>query len=382
MKQQNNMKRILIYVPLALLVSCGGNNSQEDIAAQIAKLKDKQLEVNHQIKELEKKLVSMESSNSALDLVPVKVQSISNQLFEHFVIVNGKVELLEEAMVSPEANGQIKKIHVSKGQKVSKGELLLTLNTSILENSIAELKLGLELATKIYEKQKSLWDQNIGSELQYLEAKNAKESLEHKLKTLNSQMEMSIMRAPFSGIVDEIYLKEGELATPGRAVLYLVNLDKLKIVADVSETLLPKIHQGDMVNILFPTYSDISLKAPIHRIGNLIDQKTRTIKVELKVDNIDGKIKPNQIAIMNIKDFEDRQAVVVPSMVVKQDSRGEFLFISDKNSDGKDIASKIYVKSGLSYSDKTMITSGLSEGQQVIVAGFNLVGNGSLVEIR
>ncbi len=376
------MKKIVSILLVALLAGCSNTESPEAIRAQLSALKDQSLEINHQIKELEKQLDSMESEEDMTGYVPVLTETISKQLFEHFIIVNGKVELVEEAMVSPEANGQITKIHVSKGQRVSKGDVLITLNTSIIKNSIAELKLGLELATKIYEKQKSLWEQNIGSELQYLEAKNAKESLEHKLKTLNSQFEMSIVRAPFSGIVDDIYLKEGELASPGRAVLYLANLDKLKVITEVSETLLPKIHVGDLVNIQFPTYGDISLKAPIHRIGNLIDQKTRTIKVEILIDNIGSKIKPNQIAMLSIKDFEEKQAMVVPSIVVKQDSRGEFLFIADKDKEGKDIATKKYVKSGISYSDRTMITQGISEGQKIIVAGYNQIGNGSLIDLR
>ncbi|HOP03528.1 MAG TPA: efflux RND transporter periplasmic adaptor subunit [Tenuifilaceae bacterium] len=376
------MKKYLSILLVAMLAGCSSTESPEAIRAKISALKDQSLDINHQINELEKQLESMENDEQMSGYVPVKTETLTKQLFEHFIIVNGKVELVEEAMVSPEANGQITKIHVEKGQRVSKGDVLITLNTSIIENSIAELKLGLELATKIFEKQKGLWEQNIGSELQYLEAKNAKESLEHKLKTLNSQLEMSIVRAPFSGIVDDIYLKEGELASPGRAVLYLANLQKLKIVTDVSETLLPKIHVGDVVSVKFPTYNDIKLQAPIHRIGNLIDPKTRTIKVEILVDNIEGKIKPNQIAMLSIKDFEAKQALVVPSIVVKQDSRGEFLFVTDKNEEGNAIATKKYVTSGLSYFDRTMILDGISEGQKVIVAGYNQVGNGSLIEER
>lgn len=376
------MKKYLSILLVAMLAGCSSTESPEAIRAKISALKDQSLDINHQINELEKQLESMENDEQMSGYVPVKTETLTKQLFEHFIIVNGKVELVEEAMVSPEANGQITKIHVEKGQRVSKGDVLITLNTSIIENSIAELKLGLELATKIFEKQKGLWEQNIGSELQYLEAKNAKESLEHKLKTLNSQLEMSIVRAPFSGIVDDIYLKEGELASPGRAVLYLANLEKLKIVTDVSETLLPKIHVGDVVSVKFPTYNDIKLQAPIHRIGNLIDPKTRTIKVEILVDNIEGKIKPNQIAVLSIKDFEAKQALVVPSIVVKQDSRGEFLFVTDKNEEGNAIATKKYVTSGLSYFDRTMILDGVSEGQKVIVAGYNQVGNGSLIEER
>jgi RND family efflux transporter MFP subunit len=192
---------------------------------------------------------------------------------------------------------------------------------------------------------------------------------------------MSFIKAPFGGIVDDIYLKEGELASPGRAVLHLVNLDKLKVIADISENMLPKIKKGDMVNILFPTY-DLEVSAPISRISNTINTKTRTIQIEMQLNNQNGLIKPNQMASLKVRDFDTSTALVVPSIVVKQDSRGEFLFVAEKNENGQDIARKLYVETALSYNDQTMIAKGLTEGQKVIIAGFNQVGSGSLVEIR
>lgn len=376
------MKKIAIIIIAALMMSCGNSESPEAIRKQLSKLKETQLELNHQIKQLEKKLDELESDDQFNGYVPVHILELNKVKFDHYVLVNGNVELIEEAQISPEANGQIKKIHVNKGQRVSKGDLLVSLNTSMIENNIKEVKLGLELASKIYEKQKDLWDQKIGSELQYLEAKNSKESLEQRLKTLNSQLEMSIIRAPFDGIVDEIFQKEGELASPGRAIIYMVNLDKLKVIADVSESLLPKIKRGDMVDITFPTYREIDITAPISRIGHLINQNTRTIRIEVEVKNIDGKIKPNQMASLKVKDFESENAIVVPSIIVKQDSRGDFLFTVEKNENGDNIAKKVYVKSGLSYNDRTMIVEGLVEGQMVITAGFNQISNESLIEIR
>lgn len=377
------MKRIIVLSLLVLLFGCKQSDTPESIRSRITSLKDKALKLNHEIKELEQKLSALENVDVTTSYVPVQVKTLEEERFEHYFLANAKVELLEEAQIGPEgAGGQIKRIHVNKGQTVSKGDLLVSLNTSVLENSIAELKLGLDLATKIFEKQKGLWEQNIGSELQYLEAKNAKEGLEHKLKTLEAQKEMSLIRAPFSGIVDEIYLKEGELASPGRSVIYLVNLDRFKVLADISETLLPKIKVGDMVKVSFPTYSDLEMNTPIQRMSNAIDLKTRTIKIEVRLSNVNGKIKPNQMAMLRIKDFETQSALVVPSIIIKQDGRGEFLFIADKNENGLPIAKKQYIQTGLSYNDQTMVTKGLAKGQQVITAGFNQVGNGSLIEIR
>lgn len=377
------MKRIsVIMLGVALMVGCTSTETPEAIKLQISGLKDKALEINNQIKELENKLAKMDDDNHVNGLVPVHVKNMQEESFEHYFLANAKVEMAEEALIRPEGSGHIKKIHVTKGQRVAKGDLIVSLNTSILENSIAEVKLGLDLATKVYDKQKALWEQNIGSEIQYLEAKNNKERLEYSLKTLQAQLDMSLVKAPFSGIVDDIYSKEGELASPSAPLVYLVNLDKLKIEADVTENILTKIHVGDMVTIKFPTYSDIVLNAPIKRIGNAIDQKTRTIKVEIWLDNVRGQIKPNQIAMLSIKDFESKNALVVPSIVLKQDSKGTFLFVASKNEAGKTVATKTYVETSLSYNDRTMVTKGLDKGQQVITAGFNQIGNGSLIEVR
>jgi RND family efflux transporter MFP subunit len=377
------MKKIAIILFVAILASCTKTETPETLRAKISELKSKSVEINHNIKELEKKLSQMETDVLTSMNVPVQVKLLEEGRFEHFFIVNAKIELLEEAQISPEGSGgQIKKIYVQKGQHVSKGDLLVSLNSTILENSIAELKLGLDLTTKIYEKQKSLWEQNIGSELQYLEAKNGKESLEHKLKTLQAQLDMANVKAPFSGIVDEIFLKEGEMASPGRSILYLVNLSKLKVMSDVSESLLPKIKVGDMVVVKFPSYPDMRMQVPINRIGNSIDMKTRTLKVELRIDNVNGQLKPNQIAVLSIKDFESPKAIVVPSIIVKQDSKGEFLFTVTKNETGASIAQKVYIQTGLSFDDQTMVVKGLTAGQNVITAGFNQIGNGSLIEVR
>lgn len=376
------MKRILPILMATLMFGCNTAESPDEIREKLSELKDKQLNVRHEIKELEEKLKATESDEITDGAIPVLVKDLKNESFSHFLFINGKVELLEEAQVSPETNGQIKTIHINKGQYVNKGDVLVSLNTSMIENNVAEVRSSLELSTKVFQKQKDLWEQNIGSEMQYLEAKNAKESLEHRLKSLEAQLDMSIIKAPFSGIVDNIFQKEGELASPGMPVLYMANLQKLKITADVSESLLPKINVGDTVTVNFPTYKDIKISAPIHRIGNLIDQNTRTIPIELRINNIDNLIKPNQMAKMKIRDFYAKSAIVVPSLVVKQDSRGDFLFVVDKDENSMDIASKQYVESGLSYDDNTMITKGLEEGQRIIVSGFNQVGTGSLINIK
>ncbi len=375
------MKRI-IYTLIAFttLYGCNTQESPEALKAKLAKLKEQSIKLNHQIKDLESRIARMDTLSNGNGYVKVVAETLTPSPFYHYFTASGKVELENEASISPETNGQVKRIHVSKGQRVRKGDLLISLNTSIIESSIAEVKIALELATSVYEKQKNLWEQNIGSELQYLQAKNQKESLEQKLRTLNAQLDMSLIKAPFDGIVDDIYIKEGELASPGRAVAYMLNTEKLKIDADISESILNKVHVGDKVRIEFPTFPELSIEAPVFRIGNMVDPKTRTVKVEIHSTNPKGAIKPNQIAMLFINDYYNPEALSVPSIILKRDTKGTFLFKVEKT-DSKYVATKVYVETGVAYNDRTVITKGLSAGDRVIVSGYNMVSNGVPVQL-
>ncbi|HQB78075.1 MAG TPA: biotin/lipoyl-binding protein, partial [Tenuifilaceae bacterium] len=195
------MRKILALSIAVILVSCGGS-IEEQKKAKLAELKEKAITIDHEIKTLENELAELKTGEGESGKIPVYVETLKQQLFEHFVIVNGVVEPVEEAKISPEVGGQIVKVAVKKGDRVNAGQLLVELNTSVTERGIQEVNTALELATKVYDKQKSLYDQNVGSEIQYLEAKSAKESLERKLETLKAQLAMAVIKAPFSGIVD------------------------------------------------------------------------------------------------------------------------------------------------------------------------------------
>ncbi len=313
--------------------------------------------------------------------VLVTVKKLAIEKFDHYFLANGSVEAVNDAFISPETNGQIKKIQVEEGQRVKEGELLVSLNSDVTESAIAEVKTGLELARTIYEKRKGLWEKKIGSEVQYLEAKTNKESLENKLKTLNVQLEMAKIKAPFIGIVDEIFMKEGELAIPGMQLIRLVNLKKVYINADVSEAYLPRIAKGDTVQATFPSYPDMTVDTVIHRTGNVVKAQNRTFLVQLKLDNKDEKLKPNILGLIKMKDFSVNEALVVPSIIIKNDLQGSYLYVVEKK-EGKTQARKTYVKPGMSQAGRTMITEGLEPGLQVIVEGYNLVKNGIEINIK
>ncbi len=376
------MKKIFVLVAIVALTACGSSGDDSDA------IKKKITEYNFEIKDLQSKVAELEkkliASNPNEDmsnkLLSVNVQKVVPRLFKHHFEAGGTVKAEKEAFISPQVNGQITAIYVQEGDRVTKGQRLASLNTEVTDNTIQEVKTSLELARIVYKKQKELWDQNIGSELDYLNAKNGVESLESKLKTLKAQKAMAELIAPINGIVDNILLKVGELASPGRQFMQVVSLTDLYIKADVSEIYLSKIKKGDMVEVTFPTYPDIKMGVPIARLGNIINPQNRTFVVEVKIKNPDGKLKPNILAILNMNDYTKENAQIVPSVIVKQDMKGKYLYRIKKDGTGF-IAEKVYVEVGMSEDDNTMISEGLKPDDRVIVAGYNLVANGVKVRV-
>ena len=373
------MKQIAVIISLSLLVACG----PEGTAAKKAELdsyRQKVEEYNQKIADLEAELEDQNDDSEAVALLPVEIKEMTPEFFARYFEVTGVIEALKDAYISPEINGQIQKVSVQRGSRVKKGDLILKLNTDVIEKSVDEIETSLELAKRIFSKQEELWEQNIGSELQYLEAKNAMQSLQARLATLEKQMEMAHVSAPFSGIIDDIMVKEGELASPGNPLVHLVNLSNMRVSANISEAYLSSLSKGDLVELRFPAYPEDLLKAGVTRLGEVIDPQTRTFTLEVELKNPREKLKPNMLTSVRIQDYKNNSSLVVPSNILRQDFNGTFLFrISDENGSSK--AQKVYVKRGITVQDQTMITEGLSAGNLVITKGFNLVSEGTPVRV-
>jgi RND family efflux transporter MFP subunit len=369
---------------ILFLASCGNNKNDdlENKKSQLAKYQSEFNDLKLKIATLEKEIAALDtSSNKQEEGVLVETKLIQPEKFEHFFEISGTVATDENISLSAEAAGQIKTIFVKEGQKVSAGQTLVKLNTATIESSIEEVKTALELATTVYERQKKLWEQKIGSEIQYLQAKNNKESLEKKLKTLQTQLALSIIKAPIEGIVDEIYRKEGEMVMPGTPVIQLVNLNNMKMIADVSEMYVKSVKMGDTALAYFPALGIENIKAVINRTSNVINLKNRTFKVEVSLPNKDQVLKPNAIGMLRIKDFEADSSFVVPSNIISRDSKGEYLYIL-KEEGGKKVARKTYVNTGKSSGGKTIIIDGITLNDKVIIAGYNEVSDGAIVKIK
>lgn len=371
----------ILMIMLMFVFACTPKNDPQKIKAEIEKHKAEIAELNSKVKDL-KEILGDSLNNDLKHNILVTTSELKPTDFNHFIEVKGIVEAVEDAFISPQMSGQIKAIYVNEGDRVKKGDLLVSLNANVTDKGIEEIKTALELATTTYLKQKELWEQKIGSEIQYLQAKNAKESLEGKLETLKAQKEMSMIFAPFDGIVDRIYQKVGELGTPGMRIMQLVNLNDLYINAAISEDYLAAIHEGEMVEISFPSYPEINMEAKIHRTGNVINNQNRTFEIKLKIKNTDEKLKPNMLSILKINDFSAKNALVVPSIIIKQDIKGKYIYKAIKNADGKLNATKVYMETGMSYNGNTMLLSGVSEGDNIIVEGYNIVTDGSDIRLK
>ncbi len=375
------MKKILIISLVFFAVSCGSSErTPEAIKNQIETYKE-------QISDLEDKIVALEEELAKDGVVEegtktlVKVQKVAKQHFAHYVQVSASLEAVNSAFISPEISGQIQTIHVSEGQFVKKGQLIVSLNADIINASIKELESSYELAKTVFDKQQELWNQKIGSEIQYLEAKNNKESLESKLNSLKLQRSKSRITAPISGIVDNINIKKGELAMPGAQIIELVNIGSFYVNADVSEKYIPVIKRGNPLTISFPTFPDWKMETTVYRTGNVIKAANRTFTVQARISNKESKLKPNMLANVKFRDFEMENALVVPSIIVKEDFKGKYLYVVNKEN-GKSFASKKYIKTSYSNDTGTMITKGVNEGDNVIVEGYNLMKDGIEIAIQ
>ena len=377
------MKTKILFISLALglvLLSCKTENKNKNLQSVLDAKKVEYSNLKLEINTLQQKIKDLDTA-SVFDGIAVNVQKAETSHFEHFFHVNGSFEAINAAYISPESGGQVKSILVKEGDKVKKGQLLVKLNTAVLENTIREVKTALSLSTIVYDKQKELWDRNIGSELDYLRAKTEKEATENKLKTLQSQVDMAMIKSPINGVVDDVALKVGELAMPGQLIMHIINLDAFYLNAEVSEAYLPYLKKGDIVGGQLLAYKDIKIESEIYRISNMINPENRSFTVQVKLNNTEGILKPNMLAEIKFKDYEHKEAFTVPSIIIKNDFNGSYLFIAEQK-DSETIARKIYVKSGKSQGEFSMVDTGLSEGDLVIVNGYNQVVDGSLVSIK
>lgn len=374
------MKKILISILTiaVLLAGCTGKSGNKDaINKKINLYEQKVADLNDKIAEL-KKQVGADSNEVGL---LVAVDTVKQRDFSSYINVVADIQAEDYAFISPQMNGQIIKIYVSEGQRVSQGTLLAKINDEVLQRNLAQLRTNLLLADSLYQKQKSLYEQNVISQVQYLQAKNQKDALEKNIDVVNTQIQQTNITAPFSGIVDRIDIQVGEIASPGKPIIQIVNLGSMYAKADVAENYLPYINIGDKAELNFPTYPDLKVTSTINQKGNIIDPSSRTFWVKIKFNNINEKIKPNMFANLTLKNFEAKNVIYVPSNILAKDITGWYVYIA-KLEGNNYYAHKQYVKLGNADPNNTIITDGLSLGDLLITKGYNEVSENEKLTIN
>jgi membrane fusion protein (multidrug efflux system) len=374
------MKKIILFS--LLIFTAAACKQEQDKMAELKEAKKELKKLQEKISQLEEEIASSDTLSSSIangKAVLVSTLEIEKAEFKHAIEVRGSVESRRNVMIGAETGGRINNIHVSEGQEVTKGQVLVTLDADLIRNNISTLKTQLELATAVFERQKRLWDQNIGTEIQYLEAKNRKETLEAQLATANSQLAQAVVRAPFSGIVDQIPSREGELTQAGMPLLRLLNPGQMYIKSDVSEKYIGRFAAGDNVNIYFPSQKE-KVNSTVTSVSHVINPENRTFSVEVALPEVDFPIRPNQVTVVNLQDYKNNDAIAVPTKVIRKDQSGSYVYTLGKEN-GSFIAKKTNVIPGVSFNNQTEILEGLKEGEQVIVKGINELTDGAHVQL-
>lgn len=367
------MKKLLAYAILAVALNACSSSESNDIAGKKKELEQARKELaqlNKKIRELEQEIsaVDPEFARQIRRAVPVSVFTAQKTPFVHKIDVRGSVESRTNVVINAQTAGEVKKVYVHEGQNVAAGQLLISLDTDVLNNTLAELEASLQLAKETYERQARLWQQKVGTEMQYLQAKTNKEALEHRIATTRAQIEMAMVRAPFSGIVDELPARVGQVVTPGVPLVRLVGREQMYIKADVSERYIGRFKTGEEVIVLFPAIG-YRLTTTISAVGQIINPENRTFTLEVMLPKANVVIKPNQVAVLELKDYENNDAFAVPTRIIQRDEDGQFIYVLEER-EGRYYARKRYVITGVTSGNLTEILDGLRPGDQVVEQGY------------
>jgi len=380
-KRYFKMKPIIISVIMfvaLIAVSCAEQDSLEAKKAALTEAKANMKSLQKEIKALEEEIIQEEPDfgKSAVKTTLVTTVPAERIPFEHKVDIRGNVLSRTNVNISSEMMGQLLEVHVVEGQKVNEGDLIAEIDSENLRKNIKELNTQIEYAKTIYEKRARLWDKNIGTEVEYLQAKNTKESLENQLETLMTQLDKTTIEAPFSGTIENVPVKNGELMQPGQPVAFLVSNNNMYIRAEVSEDFIGSFNVGDEVEVTFPSLKK-TVKTKINAIGNVINPASRTFTIEVNLPDELDYLKTNLVAILKMTDYRSADAVVIPSRIIQEDTEGNFIYTVQNQQ-----ARKVHVQLGYSYDNKTEVLLGLMGGETIIDKGNRSVADGTVVSIQ
>lgn len=358
------MKNIFILLIAASVVVSCSSGSGTDKKTELENLKKEATAIQDKIAKLEEQL----KDTTADDAKQIAITVMQPATFEHYIEVQARVDGDENVDVSPEMPGTVTRINVKAGDHVSKGTVLAELDAATTQKGVEEAQNQLDFTNTIYQKQKALWEQKVGSEVQYLTAKNNYDAASKRVATMREQLSMSKIKSPIDGTVDGVDIKIGQSVAPGMGGIQVVNLRNLKVKAEVAEAYVSKVKSNNPVKIVFPDVNkEISTKLTYS--GKAIDKLNRTFSVEAALSAKEDDLHPNMVAVLKIADYTKANAFFVPVNLIQTNGDESYLFVAEK-SGNKEVAKKRIVKTGQSYNGTVEIVEGLKEGDRVITTGY------------
>lgn len=382
------MKNILILLIITLvIISCENNNNNINTieavmtSNDLSKIKEKRDEIVSQLQKLDNKIKTLDTLKTYL-LITTFIAK--DTVFNHYLELQGNVQTKQNLIVYPETSGILKRIYVKEGQKVTKGQLIASVDDGGLSQQVALLQIQADLAKTTFERQERLWNQKIGSEIQYLQAKSSYQAQQKAVEQLQTQLQKANVRAPFSGIIDNVITAQGAVVAPGQSeIARIINLDNMYIEIDVPESYISNITKNKKVQVEFPILGR-TMNAKIRQASNFINPSNRTFKVEVAIPNKDKSIKPNLTAKLKINDYTNKKAILIPQSIISEDANGrQYIYIiKDKKANNEAITKKRYIETGKTQGDVIEIISGIENGFEIVSEGARNVRDKQFVEIK
>ena len=388
------MKNILTILLFALiLVSCGGEdkgkNSMENVlkSNNIETVRKKRAELVNDQETVHAKIKLLDELISKIDTVKniplITTFTAKQEVFSHTLEIQGNVTTKNLLVIYPEYNGVLTNVYVKEGQRVSKGQILAKIDDGGLGQQLAQIQIQADLARTTFERQERLWKQNIGSEIQYLQAKSTYEAQSKAVNQLQQQIGKTTVRAPFTGTIDDVITEQGSVVAAGQSQLMrIINLDDMYIETDVPESYLSNVTKGKDVQVEFPVLGKI-IDTKISQVGEFINPANRTFKIEVGIPNKDKTIKPNLTAKLKINDYTNENALLVPQSIISENAEGEqyIYLVNDKNSDDEGVAKRVIIKTGRTQGDVIEVLEGIENGAEIIQEGARSVKDNQTVKV-
>ncbi|MEY4835675.1 MAG: hypothetical protein RI980_1790 [Bacteroidota bacterium] len=370
------MKKVVLIATSLLLIACGEKSTDDLIKDKnITELKNRKAAIQSELEKIDAALLNGNKAPESEALV--SVLTIKDTVFNHYLEIQGNVNTKENILVQPEFGGTLTALNVKAGQRVSKGQILGKVDDAGMSQQLASIENQYALAKTTFERQKNLWDKKIGSEIQFLQAQAQMISAQKSVAQMRAQVAKTVIRAPFSGTIDEVFVERGQVVAPSpQGLMRIVNLSNMYVSTTVPETYIGKLKVGTVVDV-FLTSLGKTYKGKVRQVANFINPSNRSFGIEVSVPNPDNLLRPNQVAKLKIIDYTVNNAIIVPTNVVQEDGEhNKFVFIATNVTGKKGVAKKVLVKVGKSSDNVTEILSGLTANDVIVTEGANTIADG------